>query len=236
MTTVPNVLTKPVAGVPIILWVGVGILGVGYALYARNKQQTTTTTQVEQVPVPVGAVGAEDQAPMVVSPVVRINVPEIDELTGAIMGNTDALSSNTGAIGENTDALTGNTGATQANTTAITGSTGAVNGLTTSVGSLTSAVNNAAATVNAAPKPAPVPTPAPAPAPAPTPAPAARRTYTIKSGDTLSAIAQRYTGSASRWTELYAANRAVIDNTAASRGKAGGGHWIFPGTVLTIPW
>src|SRR5215831_9488930 len=43
-------------------------------------------------------------------------------------------------------------------------------------------------------------------------APAASRTYTVRSGDTLSRIAVRFYGNASRWTWIYAANRAKIHN------------------------
>lgn len=60
--------------------------------------------------------------------------------------------------------------------------------------------------------------------------------YTVVSGDTLSGIAQRKCGGASKWTALYNANQSVIESTAKSRGMASSdhGHWIFPGTVLTL--
>lgn len=57
--------------------------------------------------------------------------------------------------------------------------------------------------------------------PAPTPAPAAR-TYTIKSGDTLSGIASQYGMS---WQALYSRNQGVIGSNP---------NRIFPGQVLTI--
>ena len=56
----------------------------------------------------------------------------------------------------------------------------------------------------AAPAPAPAPTPAPAPAPAPSGA-----SYVVKSGDTLSLIADRE-GVAGGWRALYAANTGVV--------------------------
>lgn len=59
--------------------------------------------------------------------------------------------------------------------------------------------------------------------------------HTIKGGDTLSAIAKKYLGSASRWREIYELNKAAIDAEAKKHGKEGGGHWIFPGTKLKIP-
>jgi len=56
-------------------------------------------------------------------------------------------------------------------------------------------------------------------------APAASRTYTVRSGDTLSRIAVRFYGSAGRWTWIYAANRAKIHNP----------NVIYAGERLTIP-
>lgn len=52
------------------------------------------------------------------------------------------------------------------------------------------------------------------------------KTYTVKSGDTLSGIAESEMGNANRWRELYAANKdAVGDNP----------DMIHPGLELTIP-
>lgn len=61
------------------------------------------------------------------------------------------------------------------------------------------------------------------------------KTHTIKSGDTLWGIAQKYYGSGAKYPTIYNANKEVIDSTAKKRGYAPGGHWIFVGTVLTIP-
>lgn len=72
-------------------------------------------------------------------------------------------------------------------------------------------------------------------APAPSSAPSPQRTHTVRGGDTLSALAARYYGSWTLWRRIYTANAAKIDGIARSRGKAPGGHWIFPGTVLVIP-
>lgn len=49
--------------------------------------------------------------------------------------------------------------------------------------------------------------------------------YTVKSGDTLSHIAQRYYGKATDWRRIYDANRGTIDNP----------DLIHPGQELTIP-
>lgn len=63
------------------------------------------------------------------------------------------------------------------------------------------------------------------------------KSYTIKSGDTLSNIAKSKMGKASLWRTLYSANQTVIENAAKARGKksSNNGHWIYPGTVLRIP-
>jgi nucleoid-associated protein YgaU len=49
--------------------------------------------------------------------------------------------------------------------------------------------------------------------------------YTVVPGDTLSAIAQHWYGSAALWTRIYEANRNQIANP----------NLIFPGQVLRIP-
>ena len=63
------------------------------------------------------------------------------------------------------------------------------------------------------------------------------KTYTIKSGDCLWNIAKYYYGSGTKWTIIYNANKSVIESTAKKYGKnsSSNGHWIFPGTELTIP-
>ena len=50
------------------------------------------------------------------------------------------------------------------------------------------------------------------------------RRYTVKPGDTLSSIAQRFYGSPARWQWLYQANRSVIKNPDV----------IYPGEVLHV--
>jgi hypothetical protein len=54
----------------------------------------------------------------------------------------------------------------------------------------------------------------------------AARTYTVRSGDTLSGIAKRIYGNPSHWTWIYAANRSKIHNPNS----------IFVGERLTIPY
>ena len=53
----------------------------------------------------------------------------------------------------------------------------------------------------------------------------AERTYTVKAGDSLSAIAEREYGDAGQWRRIYEANRDRIDNP----------DLIHPGQELTIP-
>ena len=61
--------------------------------------------------------------------------------------------------------------------------------------------------------------------------------YTVKSGDTLWAIAKSKYGNATLYTKIYNANSGTIESAAKAHGKASSsnGHWIYPGTVLTIP-
>lgn len=54
---------------------------------------------------------------------------------------------------------------------------------------------------------------------------AAATTYTVKSGDTLSAIAKSEYGDASQWQRIYDANRDQLDNP----------DLIHPGQKLNIP-
>ena len=52
-----------------------------------------------------------------------------------------------------------------------------------------------------------------------------RSAYTVVSGDTLSGIAQKYYGDASRWPIIFEANRHQLQDP----------DHIFPGQVLRIP-
>lgn len=62
--------------------------------------------------------------------------------------------------------------------------------------------------------PAPVPEAPAMQAPNPSDAP---RTYTVQSGDTLSAISERFYGTPSRWIDIYQANRDRLSSESALR-------------------
>lgn len=63
------------------------------------------------------------------------------------------------------------------------------------------------------------------------------RSYTIKGGDTLWAIATRYYGSGTQYMKIYNANKSTIESAAKAHGfsSSQNGHWIWAGTKLTIP-
>lgn len=59
-------------------------------------------------------------------------------------------------------------------------------------------------------------------------------TYTVRSGDTLYRIARK---KGTTWQKLYNKNKTVIEKAAKKHGRKSSdhGHWIWPGTKLTIP-
>ena len=61
--------------------------------------------------------------------------------------------------------------------------------------------------------------------------------YTVKSGDCLWNIAKKFYGNGAKWKRIYKANKSIIEKTAKKYGysSSSNGHWIFPGTKLTIP-
>ncbi len=66
----------------------------------------------------------------------------------------------------------------------------------------------------------------------PTNPPTGGQSYTVKSGDTLSSIANRYH---TTWQYIYNEDKSIIDATAQAHGHYSQEYnWIFPGEVLTI--
>lgn len=61
--------------------------------------------------------------------------------------------------------------------------------------------------------------------------------YEVQPGDTLWALAKANYGSGAKYTIIYDANKDIIEATAKAHGMSSSknGHWIWPGTVLTIP-
>ena len=63
------------------------------------------------------------------------------------------------------------------------------------------------------------------------------KSYTVQTGDNLWKISKRMYGSGSKWQKIYNVNKTTIESAAKKRGKKNSdyGHWIYPGTKLTIP-
>lgn len=61
--------------------------------------------------------------------------------------------------------------------------------------------------------------------------------YKVKKGDTLWGISKKYYGSGAKWKKIYNKNKSTIEKAAKKHGKksSSNGHWIYPGTTLTIP-
>lgn len=62
--------------------------------------------------------------------------------------------------------------------------------------------------------------------------------HTVKSGDCLWNISKKYyNGDPMQWRKIYNENNEIIESTAKKRGlkNSDEGHWIFIGTVLSIP-
>lgn len=63
------------------------------------------------------------------------------------------------------------------------------------------------------------------------------KTYTVKSGDCLYAIARKQLGDGSKYTKIYNLNKKTIESAAKKHGRksSSNGHWIYPGTKLKLP-
>lgn len=64
-----------------------------------------------------------------------------------------------------------------------------------------------------------------------------KKTYRIVRGDTLCGISRKKYKTESKWRNIYNANKKVIEAAAKKHGRrnSDNGHWIYPGTVLTLP-
>jgi|SRR5690554_521809 len=78
------------------------------------------------------------------------------------------------------------------------------------------------------------PSPSPPRKPPAQPKEAPKKTYTVKRGDTLWAIASKYYGSGTQWRKIWEANKSMLI-ARDKRNQKTPGHWIYPGQVLTIP-
>lgn len=63
------------------------------------------------------------------------------------------------------------------------------------------------------------------------------KSYTVKKGDCLWNISKKFYGKGSLWKKIYKANKSTIEKVARKHGRksSSNGHWIYPGTKLTIP-
>ena len=63
------------------------------------------------------------------------------------------------------------------------------------------------------------------------------KSYTIKKGDTLWEISEKFLGKGSSWEKIYDANKTIIEKEAKKRGMKSSDHgwWIFPGVKIVIP-
>ena len=61
--------------------------------------------------------------------------------------------------------------------------------------------------------------------------------HKVVKGDTLYGISKKYYGTGLKCKLIYDKNKTLIEETAKKHGKksSSNGHWIFPGTILTIP-
>ncbi|GIN71126.1 phage-like element PBSX protein XkdP [Bacillus sp. J14TS2] len=76
--------------------------------------------------------------------------------------------------------------------------------------------------------------PRPSPPPPPKKAAAKTKTHTVKSGDTLWALAVKYYKNGTQWKKIWEKNKKLLTDRD-KRNLKQPGHWIYPGQKLTIP-
>lgn len=66
-------LSKPVGPLPLGVWLLVAGGGLAISFWQRRKDnEPELLTDVREVPVPVGAIASPDQAPLVITPIIRV--------------------------------------------------------------------------------------------------------------------------------------------------------------------
>lgn len=67
----------------------------------------------------------------------------------------------------------------------------------------------------------------------------AAKSYTVKKGDSMWAIARKQLGDGGRWKEIYKLNKSTVESQAKKHGHKsaieGTTCWIFPGEKLKLP-
>lgn len=204
-------LTEKAGPMPVYGWIiaiSVAILGVWYYKKKQGANSSAAAPTDTSTDTSTGLTPQDYMAGLIGS-----NYDLANQL-GEAQSQVANLATN---VGLNTTADAANTAATKADTSADIGNTVAENRNTGAIGSNTKAENANTVTVKAATAVAKR-----SPARHIVSVKAKPKSYTVRSGDNLSAIAKRYHTS---WQAIYNANRGRIKNP----------NLIYPGEKLVIP-
>ena len=187
------------------------LASLGYAVNPSGKWDTATANAVVDFKKENGIAQSYKMADG--SPAVNEYVDEktANAMVAALKSGWHAGQSSTGTSSSTTG--TSSSGSGTASSTPATGSsssTGGSSSSTASTGSTTRAGSATAATTSTTASTTP----------------AAPSTYSVQSGDTLSAISAKVLGNANRWPEIYDLNKGVIGSDP---------NLIRPGMVLQLP-